>query len=61
MKLNRLDRLKQDRPVAILVDDDVKVCAAAETAGYTTMRADWGLDAETQPALFEAQEKEGRT
>jgi hypothetical protein len=25
------------------------------------MHADWGLDAETQPALFEAQEKEGRT
>jgi hypothetical protein len=25
------------------------------------MCADWGLDAETQPALFEAQETEGRT
>jgi hypothetical protein len=37
------------------------VCDAAEKAGYTVMRADWGLDAETQPTLFEAQEKEGRT
>jgi hypothetical protein len=25
------------------------------------MRADWGLDPETQPTLFEAQESEGRT
>jgi phosphoglycolate phosphatase-like HAD superfamily hydrolase len=61
MKLARLRTLAQERPVAVLVDDDVKVCAAAEKAGYTVMRADWGLDAETQPTLFEAQETEGRT
>ncbi|MFI5734596.1 HAD family acid phosphatase [Kribbella sp. NPDC051587] len=61
MKLDRLKKLSEDRPVAVLVDDDIKVCAAAEKAGYTVMRADWGLDAETQPTLFEAQEKEGRT
>jgi hypothetical protein len=61
MKLGRLNQLAEVRPVAVLVDDDVKVCAAAEKAGYTVMRADWGLDAETQPTLFEAQEKEGRT
>jgi len=61
MKLARLKTLAQERPVAVLVDDDVKVCAAAEQAGYTVMRADWGLDAETQPTLFEAQETEGRT
>ncbi|ADB32838.1 conserved hypothetical protein [Kribbella flavida DSM 17836] len=61
MKLYRLKALSAERPVAVLVDDDVKVCAAAEKAGYTVMRADWGLDAETQPTLFEAQEKEGRT
>jgi len=61
MKLDRLKRLSAERPVAVLVDDDVKVCAAAEKAGYTVMRADWGLDPETQPTLFEAQEKEGRT
>jgi hypothetical protein len=61
MKLARLRTLAQERPVAVLVDDDVKVCAAAEKAGYPVMRADWGLDAETQPTLFEAQETEGRT
>jgi phosphoglycolate phosphatase-like HAD superfamily hydrolase len=61
MKLARLRTLAQERPVAVLVDDDLKVCQAAEKAGYTVMRADWGLDAETQPALFEAQETEGRT
>ena len=61
MKLARLRTLAQERRVAVLVDDDVKVCAAAEKAGYPVMRADWGLDAETQPTLFEAQETEGRT
>jgi len=61
MKLARLRTLAQERPIAVLVDDDVKVCAAAEKAGYTVMRADWGLDAETQPTLLEAQESEGRT
>jgi len=61
VKLYRLKELSRERPVAVLVDDDVKVCDAAEKAGYTVMRADWGLDAETQPTLFEAQEKEGRT
>ncbi|MEV8371820.1 HAD family acid phosphatase [Kribbella sp. NPDC056861] len=61
MKLARLRTLAQERPVAVLVDDDVKVCTAAEKAGYTVMRADWGLDPETQPTLFEAQESEGRT
>ncbi|WP_020389972.1 HAD family acid phosphatase [Kribbella catacumbae] len=61
MKLARLRTLAQERRVAVLVDDDVRVCAAAEKAGYPVMRADWGLDPETQPALFEAQEKEGRT
>ncbi|MEV6268715.1 HAD family acid phosphatase [Kribbella sp. NPDC051936] len=61
MKLGRLKRLAEHRPVAVLVDDDAKVVAAAQKAGYTVMRADWGLDPETQPTLFEAQESEGRT
>ncbi|MFF0268609.1 HAD family acid phosphatase [Kribbella sp. NPDC004536] len=61
MKLGRLKRLAEQRPIAVLVDDDAKVIAAAEKAGYTVMRADWGLDAETQPTLFDAQESEGRT
>lgn len=61
MKLARLRTLAQERRVAVLVDDDVRVCDAAEKAGYTVMRADWGLDPEVQPTLFEAQESEGRT
>jgi hypothetical protein len=61
MKLGQLKRLAERRPIAVLVDDDAKVIAAAEKAGYTVMRADWGLDPETQPTLFEAQESEGRT
>jgi hypothetical protein len=61
MKLGRLERLAEQRPVAVLVDDDLSVIKAAEKAGYTVMRADWGLDAESQPTLFEAQENEGRT
>ncbi|MEV0790715.1 HAD family acid phosphatase [Kribbella sp. NPDC050459] len=61
MKLGRLKSLAEQRPVAVLVDDDAKVVAAAQKAGYTVMRADWGLDPETQPTLFEAQESEGRT
>ena len=61
MKLARLRTLAQERPIAVLVDDDVRVCKAAEQAGYSVMHADWGLDEETQPTLFEAQEGEGRT
>jgi hypothetical protein len=61
MKLGRLKRLAEERPIAVLVDDDAAVVAAAEKAGYTVMRADWGVDPGTQPALFEAQESEGRT
>ena len=61
MKLARLRTLAQERAVAVRVDDDISVCKAAEKAGYTVMRADWGLDPDTQPTLFEAQESEGRT
>lgn len=61
MKLGRLERLAAERTVAILVDDDKTVCAAAKKAGYTVLHADWGTDPETQPTLFEAQESEGRT
>jgi hypothetical protein len=61
MKLGRLRRLAAERPVAILVDDDVAVCAAAQSAGFTVLRAGWALDADTQPTLLDAQESEGRT
>jgi HAD superfamily, subfamily IIIB (Acid phosphatase) len=61
MKLARLKELAGERKVAVLVDDDLSVCTAAEQAGFTVMRADWGTDPESQPTLFDAQESEGRT
>ncbi|MGH3647262.1 MAG: HAD family acid phosphatase [Micromonosporaceae bacterium] len=61
MKLRRLRRLAAERTVAVLVDDDIAVCTAAEQAGFTVLRADWALDPDTQPTLLEAQESEGRT
>jgi thiamine monophosphate synthase len=61
MKLGQLRRLAAQRRVAILVDDDVEVCAAAEAAGFAVLRADWALDEDTRPTLFDAQESEGRT
>lgn len=61
MKLGRLQRLAAERKVAILVDDDAAVVKAAQQAGYAVLHADWALDPQTQPTLFEAQESEGRT
>jgi hypothetical protein len=61
MKLGRLRRLAADRSVAILVDDDVAVCAAAQSAGFAVLRADWALDEDAQPTLLDVQESEGRT
>lgn len=53
--------LAAGRTVAVLVDDDIAVCTAAERAGFTVLRADWALDELTEPTLFDAQESEGRT
>lgn len=61
MKLGRLRRLAAERRVAVLVDDDIAVCDAARGAGFTVLRADWALDGDVQPTLFDAQETEGRT
>lgn len=61
MKLGRLRRLAQERAVAMLVDDDVRVCEAARKAGFTVLWADWALDSAAQPVLLDAQESEGRT
>ncbi|MDP9445131.1 MAG: hypothetical protein M3P83_12595 [Actinomycetota bacterium] len=57
-KLEELRRLAQQRDVAVLVDDDPAVCAAAERAGFTVFRATWMAE---EPALFEAQERDGRS
>lgn len=61
LKLQLLRRLAAERKVAVLVDDDVAVIRGAEKAGFPALHADWALDVETQPTLFEAQETEGRT
>jgi hypothetical protein len=61
MKLEKLRRLAAERKVAILIDDDVAVVRGAEQAGFAVLHADWALDEDVQPTLFEAQEAEGRT
>ncbi|MFF3348179.1 hypothetical protein [Streptomyces sp. NPDC002779] len=57
-KLEILRRLARTRRIRVLVDDDELVCADAEQAGFTVVRARW-----TAPsaALKTAQEREGRT
>jgi FMN phosphatase YigB (HAD superfamily) len=57
-KLEILKRLAGTREIRVLVDDDELVCADAERAGFTVVRARW-----TAPsaALETAQEREGRT
>ncbi|MFD7712512.1 hypothetical protein ACFV6E_41320 [Streptomyces sp. NPDC059785] len=57
-KLETLRTLTRSRDVRVLVDDDELVCADAEHAGFTVVRARW---AATSAALKDAQEREGRT
>jgi len=57
-KVELLRRLAENRPVALLVDDDPQVCAAARRAGFTVVEAEWM----SRPASLEAaQERDGRT
>ena len=53
-----LARLAGDRPVAVVVDDDLEVCDAYEAAGWRVLRATW---ADRPASLEQAQEEEGRT
>jgi len=58
-KLGILRRLTAEgRQVAVVVDDDAAVVRALRAAGYPVLHAEWMSD---QPALFEAQERDGRT
>jgi len=57
-KVGVLRRLAAQQTVAVMVDDDVAVVEAVRAAGFTVLHADWMAAA---PALFEAQEAEGRT
>jgi hypothetical protein len=61
-KVERLRRLQAERGVALLVDDDDRVVAAAEAAGFAVRHARWMTEPpDQQQALFDAQEVEGRT
>jgi hypothetical protein len=53
-----LEQLARRRSVAVVVDDDLAVCAAYEAAGFPVLRAEWMSQDAT---LFDAQEQEGRT
>jgi phosphoglycolate phosphatase-like HAD superfamily hydrolase len=55
-KIEALRNLSLTGKVAILVDDDPAVCAAAEAAGFAAFLASW---AHPQESLFEAQEVDG--
>ncbi|MFF9408286.1 hypothetical protein ACF1B0_22610 [Streptomyces anandii] len=57
-KLETLRRLARGREIGVLVDDDELVCADAEQAGFTVLRARW---AAPSADLKDAQEREGRT
>ncbi|WP_116948791.1 phosphatase domain-containing protein [Jiangella endophytica] len=57
-KVGVLRRLSAHREVAMLVDDDPAVCAAARAAGFTVYEAEWSRPDQT---LFSAQESDGRT
>jgi len=61
-KVALLRRLAGERPVAVLVDDDEQVCAAARAAGFAVLQADWMLTVGAgDDVLTEAQERDGRT
>lgn len=62
VKVALLRSLARRQPVAVLVDDDAAVCAAARAAGFAVLQADWmPTERPAQQALFEAQEDSGRT
>ena len=53
LKVGVLRRLAAQAEVAVLVDDDPQVCAAARAAGFAVLEATW---ARPDPTLLEAQE-----
>lgn len=61
LKIETLDRLSEQAPVTVLVDDDPAVCEAARAAGYDVLPATWMGDQVEQQVLVDAQETEGRT
>jgi hypothetical protein len=62
VKVELLQRLAAGRTVGMVVDDDQRVIAAMQEAGYPTFHATWEQRAiDEQRALDAAQEDEGRT
>jgi hypothetical protein len=62
VKLRRLREEERRQPIAVVVDDDLKVVAAVQGAGYMVLHADWeARSAEEDDTLLEAQEVEGET
>lgn len=61
VKVEALRRLAAAREVAVHVDDDAAVVAAVRAAGFPVLEADWAREPETEPTLFDAQERQGRT
>jgi phosphoglycolate phosphatase-like HAD superfamily hydrolase len=59
-KLAMLRSLSNSGEVAVLVDDDPDVGAAASAAGFRVLVADWATDTDQQ-TLWSAQEGDGRT
>jgi hypothetical protein len=57
LKVDELNKLRP-RQVELFVDDDVRVIAAAEEAGFPAVLADWMA---SSPVLSEAQDQAGRT
>ncbi|MEO6502276.1 MAG: hypothetical protein ABIQ09_10250 [Jatrophihabitantaceae bacterium] len=59
LKLAELSTLRDSgRQVKLFVDDDAKVIAAAEAAGFPAVLADWMA---SSPVLSQAQDQAGRT
>lgn len=58
LKPKVLGRIAAGRVVAVVVDDDLRVCDAYEARGWNVLRATW---ADRPDALESAQEVEGRT
>ncbi len=50
VKVAVVRRLARERPVAVIVDDDVRVTAALQEAGFAVVLADWMAE---QPGLFD--------
>jgi hypothetical protein len=62
LKVQVLRRIAADRPVEIVVDDDVEVVVALQVAGFAVLQATWaGLPRRDRGALRRAQEKDART